>query len=163
LAFVRARLPTARLIIAGDGELRGDLERRAAALGVADAVELTGWVQPCDVPALLNRASVVVVPSRCEPFGLVALEAGQMARPVVAFRVGGLPEIVADGRTGLLVDEGNSAALAAAILRLLLNPGEAAEMGRRARERAKTFSAVRYADAFVALYRRLASPRAAAL
>ena len=163
LAIIRARLPTARLIIAGDGELREALERRAAALGVADAVELTGWVQPRDVPALLNRASVVVVPSQWESFGLVALEAAQMARPVIAFRVGGLPEIVADGRTGLLVDAGDTTALAAAILRALLKPGEAAEMGRRARERAKTFSAVRYADAFEAVYRRLAAPRAVAL
>lgn len=162
LAVIRARLPTARLIIAGHGELRQVLERRAAALGVANAVEMMGWVQPRDVPVLLNRASVVVVPSRWESFSLVALEAAQMGRPVVAFRVGGLPEVVAERLTGLLVDAGDTAALADALLRVLLNPGEAAEMGRRAREHAKTFSSARYADAFEAVYRRVAAPRAVA-
>ncbi|HXJ82304.1 MAG TPA: glycosyltransferase family 4 protein [Candidatus Methylomirabilis sp.] len=162
LATVRGRCPDARLVVAGDGELREDLEQQARALGVAAAVEFMGWVQPRNVPALLNRASVVVVPSRGEAFGLVALEAAQMARPVVAFNVGGLAEVIADGRTGLLVGEGDTQALAAAILRLLSNPDEAATMGRRAREHAKTFSVARYADAFEALYRRLAIPRAVA-
>ena len=85
----------ARLIIAGDGPERPNLKRQVAALGLGDAVEFTGFIDPQKVPELLNTATVCVIPSRVsEAFPIVALEAAQMARPVVATRVGGLPESV---------------------------------------------------------------------
>jgi len=97
------RFPRARLTIAGDGPSRPALERRAAALGVADQVDFLGWVTLDRAFLLIHEATLVVMPSRREPFGLVAVQAAQMARPIVASRVGGLPEIVRHGETGLLV------------------------------------------------------------
>ena len=152
-----ARFPSARMTIAGDGAARPELEELARQLGVAHAIEFCGRVEPENIPTLINRASVVIVPSRWkEPFGLVALEAAQMARPVVATRRGGLPEVVLDGETGLLVNADESASLANAIAWLLERPQIARRMGDAARARAQAeFSFDRFANAYDELYRRL--------
>jgi glycosyltransferase involved in cell wall biosynthesis len=107
--------------------------------------------------ALLNSATVVLVPSRkAEGFGLVALEAALMARPVVASRFGALPEVVMDGETGLLVDKDDPLALADAILTLLTHPDTAMTMGETGRRRAQDlFGLQRHVDSFDALYREL--------
>ena len=151
------RFPQAHLIIAGDGPARDDLEQQASRLGLRNAVEFTGWVAPAQIPELVNTASVVVIPSRCQDaFGLVALEAALMARPVVAMRVGGLPEVVVHGQTGLLVEPENIKACAEAITVLLEQPATAAQMGQKGRDRArKYFSLDGYIEAYEALYRRL--------
>jgi glycosyltransferase involved in cell wall biosynthesis len=154
---VLARHPAARLVIAGDGSERAALERRAERLSVSQAVEFPGWVAPDDVPALIARSSMVVMPSRWrEPFGLVALEAAQAGRPIVATSRGGLPEIVVSGETGLLVDGDDPRALADAVVSLLDRPGAAVRMGAAARERAeRCFSWEAFVDAYDRLYRRL--------
>jgi glycogen synthase len=151
------RYPAARLVIAGDGPARPALEQQAAALGIADRVQFTGWVAPGEVPALINSATIMLVPSRWrEALGQVAIEAAQMARPVVAARVGGLPEVVLHGETGLLFEREDSQGLAEAIAALLDQPGLAEQLGRAARQRAQTlFDWQQYLDAFDALYRNL--------
>ncbi len=150
------RYPHVRLTIAGDGPARTELEQQAAALGLTDRVEFTGWVNPEQVPALMNTATAVVMPSRREGFGLVALEAALMARPVVATRVGGLPEVVVHEQTGLLVEKEDTKALAEAIAFLLEHPAAAGQMGQAARRRAaELFSLERHIDAHDALYRKL--------
>jgi glycogen(starch) synthase len=157
-AFARVveAFPEARLVVAGDGTEVGALRARAAELGVGERVEFRGWVSPHAVASLVAEASVVVVPSRLEGFGLVALEAAHGARPVVATRVGGLPEVVADGETGLLVEPEDPSGLAAAILALLHAPEDILRMGRAARTRAlELFSARRHAGEWEALYERL--------
>jgi glycogen(starch) synthase len=149
-------LPALRLIIAGDGVARGDLERQAAALGVEHAVDFLGWVDPDKVPELIDGATVVLVPSRREGLSLAAVEAASRARPIVASRVGGLPEVVTHTQTGLLVEPDDPRGLADAIASLLAEPGKAAKMGRAGRERVrKTFPWDRYVDDHDALYRRL--------
>jgi glycosyltransferase involved in cell wall biosynthesis len=154
---VLATHPAARLTIAGDGSEREALRRRAERLSVSHAVELAGWVPPGDVPALIARSSVVVMPSRWrEPFGLVALEAAQGGRPIVATSRGGLPEIVVSGETGLLIDADDPRVLAEAVVSLLDRPGMAARMGAAARERAaRHFGWEPFVDAYDELYRRL--------
>ncbi len=153
-ATVVRRLPRARLVLAGEGPARAELERLAAALGIAPAVEFVGWIAPDAVPALINSASLVVVPSRWEePFGLVALEAALMERPVVATRVGGLVEAVEHGVTGLVVDKEDPAALADAIVALLEDTATADRMGRAGRRRAaERFAWDRCVDAYDRLY-----------
>ena len=159
LRAIRERSPNAVLAVAGDGPARGDLERLVAELDLGAAVEFLSWVSPAEVPALLNVTDVVLVPSRWdEAFGLVALEAAQMGRPTVATRVGGLPEVVVHGVTGLLVEREDVAALAAAVLTLIEHPDAARQMGEAARRRAlEVFGWERYLDEYDSLYRHLVS------
>lgn len=136
-ALLRKRGVDARLVIAGNGDEVTSLETLAAELGIADRLVFTDWVMPDRVPDLLNSATLVLMPSRWpEPFGLVALQAAQMGRPVIASAVGGLPEIVDDGTTGLLVESGDEAALADAIEALLSDAPAARLMGAAARKHA---------------------------
>jgi glycogen(starch) synthase len=152
-ASVSRGFPDARLVVGGDGPERHLLEDMAAQLGLTDRVEFVGWVPPDRVPDLLNTASVVVVPSREEAFGIVALEAASMARPVVATRVGGLPEVVVHEQTGLLVEKDDPDALSEAVTSLLAHPDTAARMGDTARRRAiQDFRLERSVDAYVELY-----------
>src|SRR5207244_1285250 len=147
------RFPGARLVIAGDGPERTKLEQQISELGLAHRVELAGAVTPCEVPALLNTITAVLLPSRQESFGLVALEAALMARPVVATRVGGLPEVVVHEQTGLLVKPEVPEALAAGLTYLLAHPHTAVHMGQAARQRAQDrFSFERYVADYDALY-----------
>jgi len=157
-AELAPRFPEARLVVAGDGPSRPELEAQARKLGVTDAVEFPGWVAPERVSELMNSATLVIMPSRWEePFGLVAVEAALMARPVVACRVGGLAEVVADRETGLLVDKDDPAALARAVTHLLEDPATAERMGQAARRRAQElFGFDHMVDAYVGLYQRLA-------
>lgn len=114
LATAAALVPGAHFVVAGEGPMRPYLGRVASAL--QGRLHLLGWRD--DVPALMRRIDAYCLPSLREPFGLVLLEAMAAGRPVVAFRSGGAPEVVADGETGLLVPAGDVEALAAAIRRL---------------------------------------------
>jgi glycogen(starch) synthase len=163
VASIVKRFPGLHLMICGDGPERVSLQRQARTLNIESAVEFTGWISPDAVPALINSASVVLMPSRWqEPFGLVALESALMARPVIAARVGGIPEIVVHKHTGLLVTPGNSSVLAEAIACLVQNPDAAQRMGWAARSRAlENFSFQRHVDAYEAVYRRVVTQQRA--
>lgn len=131
------QFPHLRVTVVGDGTERSELERLAALLLPTGAVSFLGWVEPERMPSVINHATLVMVPSLWdEPFGLIALQAAQMARPVVATRVGGLAEIIVDGRTGYLVDRGDDAMMAAAAARLLEDSDRAKQFGLDARVRA---------------------------
>lgn len=149
--------PDLRLVLAGDGPVGPDLVRQAESLGVAEAVTFPGWVQPEAVAELMNGATLVIVPSRWpEAFGLVALQAAQMSRPVVAAGVGGLPEVVAHGETGLIVEAEDVQGLVAAVSSLLAEPEWAEALGRKGRDRAgELFGWDAHVDAYDTLYRRL--------
>lgn len=162
LPALRDRFPAVRLILAGDGPSRDELAALATRLGVAGSVELAGAVAHDDVPHLIRTASVVAMPSRRESFGLVAVEAALMGRPVVATRVGGLPEVVSHGETGLLVAPDRVSELTAALAALLASPALAARLGDEGRRRAvRRFAPEQQLDAYAALYHRVvqAAPR----
>ncbi len=163
LARLRDRFPAARLVIAGDGPARDALVAQAQSDGVADAVEFTGWVAPSRVYETIARGTAVLFPSRTgEGLPIVALQAAQMGRPVVAARTGGLPEVVAEGETGLLFDPGDANGLAEATAALLESPDLARRLGEAARSRAiRLFSAEHYLDEYDRLYGRLAATRSA--
>ena len=150
-------VPGVRILVAGDGPARADLLALVDELGLADVVEWLGAVSIDDVPAVIARATVVVVPSRYEePFGLVAVEAGLAGRPVVATRVGGLPEVVDDDGNGLLVPPEDPAALTAALLTVLGDRELAVRLGTAGRARAEhDFALDQHVDAFEALFERL--------
>lgn len=112
-------VPNAYLLVVGEGSRREGLERQAAELRIAHRVVFTG--RRDDVPAVTAAFDVAVLPSYREAQGLTILEAMALSRPVVASNVGGIPEMVEDGVTGLLVPPDDPDALAAAIVRLLLD------------------------------------------
>ena len=153
-AFAEARrsLPELTLEVVGDGPLRAELEERTRDLDLSDAVVFAGRVAP--VAPAYEHAAIVVVPSLGEGFGMVALEAAERGRPVVASAVGGLPEIVDDGRTGMLVPPADAGALARTLVELAGDPARGAAMGLAGRARAlREFSLDRCADRIDALYR----------
>jgi glycogen synthase len=156
-AMLAASHPRCRLTLAGEGSMRAALEHQTAALGLSDRVRFTGWVHPDSISALVNEATVVLAPSRWnEPFGLVAVEAAQMARPVVASAIAGLNETVVHGETGLLVPPGDAAALARAVTALLDDSVRAGALGRAGRHRAaQMFGLPACAGAYAALYDRI--------
>ena len=155
-AQARLRLPSLRLDIAGRGPLEPALRALAKELGIEDAVRFRGHVSP--VQRAIEDAAVVVVPSMGEGFGMVALEAMERARPVIAAEIGGLGELVDDGVTGCLVPAGEAEPLADAIIGLGSDLGLAAEMGRAGRTRAlEQFLQERCTDRTEALYRKALS------
>ncbi len=118
LSQLRAAVPDVRLVCAGEGE-RAAVARYAERLGIGDAVKFTGWVGPSGKRALLESAAVCALPSYDEGMPLGLLEAMAAGVPVVATRVGGVPDIVEDGVSGILVEPGSPLALAGAIVRVL--------------------------------------------
>jgi glycosyltransferase involved in cell wall biosynthesis len=133
-AAAKQEIPALELDIAGRGPLEPALRALARELGVADSVRFLGYVAP--IQDAIERSAIVVVPSMGEGFGMVALEAMERARPVIAAEIGGLGELVRDGETGLLVEAGEAEPLRAAIVELAGSLERAAEMGRAGRQRA---------------------------
>jgi glycosyltransferase involved in cell wall biosynthesis len=148
----RAEIPELELEIAGRGPLEPALRAYARELGIEESVRFLGQVNPIQVA--LERTAISVVPSLGEGFGMVALEAMERARPVIAAAIGGLGELVEDGRTGLLVAPGESEPLMRAIVELASNPERARAMGAAGRERAlERFLEERCTDRTELLYR----------
>jgi glycosyltransferase involved in cell wall biosynthesis len=145
-----------RLEIFGDGSERSSLERRAKELRID--VAFHGFVD--DLRRRLDDVDLFVLPSRAENFPIAILEAMASGLPVVATRVGGVPELVAGGETGLLVDPGDPQQLAAAIDRLAADPELRRALGKRgARRAAERFDSAELAGRMVELYERLHESR----
>ncbi|WP_049783346.1 glycosyltransferase family 4 protein [Mahella australiensis] len=122
-----------RLIIAGDGPSRMELERWCWKMNIADRVSFLGYIN--DINAFMQRLDVFVLPSLSEGFGISVLEAMACARPVIASSVGGVPEIVDHGQTGLLFPPGDSGTLAICLKYLMEHRNDAIDMGLRAHRR----------------------------
>jgi glycosyltransferase involved in cell wall biosynthesis len=135
-AFAEAKrdLPGLELEVAGRGPLEPALRALALELGIQDAVTFLGHVSP--IQSAIEDAAVIVVPSMGEGFGMVALEAMERARPVIAADIGGLGELVRDGETGVLVPAGEAQPLADAIVRVAGDLALARQMGEAGRRRA---------------------------
>jgi len=129
--------PGLSLVIAGEGPEQAALNALASRHGLAERVTFLDAVRRDELLDLMAGSAMLLVPSRDEPFGLVALEAAHAGRPVVATTVGGLPEVVVPNETGLLVPPENPAALAAAVASLIADSGLAGRLGAQARRRAR--------------------------
>lgn len=129
--IVAARVPRAVFLIAGDGELRAELEQQAAALGIADRVRFLGWRG--DLPVIYAASDLVAISSHNEGTPVALIESMAAAVPGVSTAVGGVPDLVRDGITGMLTPPARADAFAAALERLLLDEPGRLEMGRRAR------------------------------
>jgi glycosyltransferase involved in cell wall biosynthesis len=157
-ARARRKAPRLRLLVAGDGPLRRELETRSHELDLAERVRFLGFVT--DIRAFMGACDVLAFPTQPqlgEGFGLAALEAMASARPVIATRVGSLPEVVSDEATGLLVDPQNVEALAAALVRLAEDADLRERMGEQARIRAQQeFSLERMVERTLGVYGEIA-------
>jgi glycosyltransferase involved in cell wall biosynthesis len=142
----------ARLVLVGSGSQEAALRERAASLGVGDRLELTGALDEAGVDAWLRRAAVVVVPSRVEAFGIVALEAWRAGAPLVATSLGGPAEFVADGTDGLLVDPIDTRALADAVATVLGDPGRAHRLASAGLERVAAYDWSTVAAAYARIH-----------
>jgi phosphatidyl-myo-inositol dimannoside synthase len=147
LPLVRERVPNVEWLVVGDGSLRPELERLAAAQGLGGTVRFLGLLSEEERDAALDRAHVFAMPSRLPPsgvggegFGISYLEAAAHGLPAVAGNVGGAPDAVVHGETGLLVDPEDHVAVAGALTELLLAPARAAALGEAGARRARDFA-----------------------
>ena len=156
--FLRRMIPQVELVMAGDGPRRPFLEDITEQLRIRECVHFVGSVD--DIRVALAMMDVFVFPSRWpEGFGLSLIEAMAAGKPVVATRVGAVPDIVEDGRSGLLVPPEDPAALAEAIARLLNDRAAAARLGAQAQQRVREqFSLARMVGEMEVLYRELCEP-----
>jgi len=140
-----------RATIAGDGNARQNLEALAKELQIDNRVEFLGWFPSEKARELYDQARVLAVPARWpEPFGMVGVEAMRRARPVVGFRVGGIPDWLVDNETGYLVEQQNIEAFADRLERLLTDTKLATSMGNKGFQRAAShFSFSAYIDQLV--------------
>ncbi len=160
-----ASVPQLRLVLVGDGDLRGELEARVRALGVADSVVLTGAADRSEIPVYMAAANIVVVPSvrfggYVDGLPNVALEAMAAGKPLVASDVGGLPELVRDGENGVLVVEKDARALAEALVELARDAGLRERLGANGRGEirdARSWATV--AGRFVGIYESVVAQR----
>jgi len=162
---VRAEIPAVQVVLIGEGGEENQLRRFAAEQGVEDAVLFAGF--HADARRLMPAVDVLAVPSRYEGQSISILEAMACAKPVVAANVGGIPELVVDGVTGILVPSEDVGALARALIRLLKESATAERMGRAGQDRvAGHFSQAATIDRtfsiYEALVRRRPRPKAAA-
>jgi L-malate glycosyltransferase len=154
LADLRAQFPQCALLLPGEGPEENNLREVVRHLRLEDVVKFPGFVS--DIGSVYATTDIFVFPSLEEPLGSALLAAMANGLPVVALARGGIPEIVEDGTSGLLVKGVDPSALAAAIARLLSNPAGARQLGEAARETISArFSADRMVDSTLQLYERL--------
>jgi len=159
-ARIAAELPAARFIIAG-GDLfqdhpgyRSELQALAGTMGIQDKVTFTGYL--ADIVPFLEGLDLLLHPASHEPFGRIVAEAMALGKPVVAIDAAGPKEIIANGIDGLLVPADAPDALAAAVLKLAVNPAQCSAIGAAARERIRqNFASPIMANRIAALYTEL--------
>jgi N-acetyl-alpha-D-glucosaminyl L-malate synthase BshA len=144
---------SAVLVLVGDGPARPEAEEEARTLGVQEDVRFLGKLD--STAQLLRSADLFLLPSEEESFGLAALEAMACGVPVIASRVGGLPEVVVHGETGALAPVGAVDTMASAALQLLCDPARSAAAREASIRRAETFTADRIVPQYEALYQRV--------
>ncbi|MGC9598976.1 MAG: glycosyltransferase [Minisyncoccia bacterium] len=158
--IIHGKMPAVNFVVAGapvnaaEEEFKKRLDALAKKLGIWDNLFCVGFVN--DLPVFFPCVDVVVIPSTYEAPSAVAMEAGAGGKPVVAFAVGGIPEVIRNGDTGWLVPHGDARGLAEKTMLLLREPEKAARMGERGREFVrKTFSQERLAENYSRLYESL--------
>jgi glycosyltransferase involved in cell wall biosynthesis len=150
IAVTRERAPAVQALMVGDGPLRADVEREIESLGLDGVVHLAGY--RTDADSLLRAASVATLSSSEEGMGSVLLDSLAFSLPVAATRAGGIPEVIVDGTSGLLVPVSDPRALGGAIARLVLDDALRERLSANARVRAAEFSVERMTDRTIEVY-----------
>lgn len=160
VAIVKQTIPHVTLNMAGLGEMQDTLKAMIVSLGLERNVNLVGFIDNNRINSFIRNHHLMAMPSRGEAFGVAALEASACGRPVVATTVGGVPEVVVDGETGILVPPDDPESLARAILKLAGNPDLQATMGRAGREFVRqNYTWKKSLDLMTALYDQLIEER----
>lgn len=155
-ALIVKRCPDVRFLIIGEGSLRSSMEQRVKELGINANVIFTGWRE--DIPDILSLMDVMVLPSLNEAVGIALIEAQAEGVPVVASRIGGIPDVVKDHKTGILVPPSDAPAIAEAVISLLDDKPRRAAMGEAGRVWVRDrFRAEDMAEKTSALYSNLLS------
>ena len=164
--LLRADFPGVSALIVGEGPSRQALEEYAVTIDVSDRVHFTGWISPDRVVAHMAAGDVVVGPSKMgedgwvEALGLTMVEAMASGSPLVASRIGGIPDVVIDGETGILIEPGSPPSIAAAVRWLINHPTDAKRIGAAGKRRARDlFSREASAQAFSDLFVRVLKQR----
>ncbi len=147
---VLQRCPQAQFVFVGEGEMRPALEEQARRLGLDGRITFAGFRE--DVPAVLAGMDALVLPSLNEGMGRVLVMAMALGKPIVATKVGGVPELLGNGQAGILVPPGDSAAIAEAVSTLLCDPARACALGEAGRRRASRYSAEAMVSALAQVY-----------
>jgi glycosyltransferase involved in cell wall biosynthesis len=163
-AFASAAIPNAKLVFAGDGAQRAELEREVAARGIADKVRFLGFVNQSQLPALYKSADLMVIPSRYEPFGLVVNEAMLCGCPVVASdRVGAVRDLITPGETGYVYPCDDRVALASSLQNALGDPARLESIRQNALQRISSWTPQASADALEEAVERALARRSGAV
>ena len=152
-ALLRTRQPKVRFLLAGEGKEESRLKRLAKELRVEDRVFFLGWQQ--EIPEILSALDLFVLPSRNEGMGRALVQAMAMGKPIVATRVGGVPEVLGEGEAGLLVPPDDPVQLSQAIEQLLTDRELARKLGEGGKRRAPAYSAERMVAEIESLYETL--------
>jgi glycosyltransferase involved in cell wall biosynthesis len=156
VACARERVPDVQALLVGDGPLRGDVEAEMRALHLEGTLHVAGY--RTDADELLAAADVACLSSREEGMGSVLLDALAFGRPIVATRAGGIPEVVDDGKTGLLASVSDPRALGDAIVTLFSDAQQRARFSEQGKLRAMDFSVERMTDRTVEVYQEVLGP-----
>ncbi|MBK5187587.1 MAG: glycosyltransferase family 4 protein [Gemmatimonadaceae bacterium] len=157
IEIVRRSAPGVQALMVGEGDLRADVEREIAMLGLGECVHLAGY--RADADSLMSVADVVALSSSSEGIGGVVIDAMSFGKPVAATAAGGVPEAVLNDETGLLVPVGDSLALGEAIARLVTDRALAARLGANGIRRAPMFSIDNTVDRTLEVYERVLAAR----
>lgn len=145
--------PDVKLTIAGSGSQRKELEYLICKLNISANVIFVGRINNKKLQKFYSESDIILVPSVWdEPFGLVGVEAMSVGRPVIASNVGGIPEWLDDGKTGFLVDPGNSEQIAGKVIELFSDRKLLEQMGKNARKKAEQFSIEKHANKIEKIY-----------
>jgi glycosyltransferase involved in cell wall biosynthesis len=158
-AFAKSNPDSHDLLLAGDGPDRAALEALTTQLGLSKQVHFLGRVDHDQAVRLFTGCSFFILPSRHEPMGIVNLEAMAAGKAVIATHVGGVPELVINNETGLLIPGDNIPALAAAITQLTADGDMRHRFGENGRRRARQFSWLALADQYEEVYRQANAAR----
>ncbi|HDN73425.1 MAG TPA: glycosyltransferase family 1 protein, partial [Archaeoglobus sp.] len=152
---IKKNVPEAQLILAGKGVMKTEIEQLIDRLGISSSIATPGFIKEADKPLYYKSADIFVLPSREDCLPLVILESMSSGVPIVATKVGGIPEIVQHGETGLLVPPNDPHALATAIVYLLTNENIRKHIANKARNIVKNYSWEKITEQTEKLYREL--------
>ncbi len=155
-AGIQKRWPNSKLLIIGRGELKRELENLSARLGIAEKVIFTGSLSNVEIP--LQAMNIFVLPSKSEAFGISILEAMRAEVPIIASKVGGIPEIIKHNLNGLLVEQGDVKKLTTTILKLLNDKKLQKKLVKQYPDTLKNFTATKMVKAVEKLYEEQFSP-----